>query len=195
MDHGKVKDFFDHRAPTWDQGETCPIERKRALLGRLPIRVGDRVLDVACGTGVMTALVHERSQAPVAGVDISPKMVDIAREKYANCPWASFVAADFVTADVEGQYDFVLVYNAYPHFDDPAALAAKMAQVLGPSGRFAILHSLSRAQLDAHHAHCMDVSRSLRCPQEEAKAFERYFAVEQADEGDDFYLISGVKRN
>ncbi|MBO4535204.1 MAG: class I SAM-dependent methyltransferase, partial [Clostridia bacterium] len=181
--------------PSWDQGETCSDSRKRALLAGLGIRQGDRVLDVACGTGVVTALLHELTQSPVVGVDISPKMIEIARGKYADRPWASFHEGDFVEMDVGQGFDFVLIYNAYPHFEDPRALSAKIAEVLKPSGRFAILHSLSRAQLDMHHAHCMDVSRRLLPPKEEAKYFEREFCVEQASEGDDYYLIAGAKRS
>lgn len=194
MDSSKVEAFFNSVAPQWDRAESCPIERKRALLAALDIRPGSRVLDVACGTGAMTALVHELTQAPVLGVDISPKMIEIAREKYADSAWATFVRADFVGMPLAQTFDFVLVYNAYPHFDDPAALAAQMARVLRPEGRFAILHSLSRAQLDAHHAHCMDVSRTLKPPKEEATYFEREFVVLEASEGDDYYLIKGVKR-
>jgi len=194
MDRGKVQAFFDRLAPSWDSGEACTVERKRALLGRLDIRTGDRVLDVACGTGVMTSLIYERTHSPVLGVDISAKMVEIAREKYEGFAWATFLNADFVEIETEGKFDFVLIYNAYPHFDDPKALSAKMAKVLGPHGRFAILHSLSRAQLDMHHAHCMDVSRSLQAPQEEAKYFEGEFDVQQASEGQDYYLIAGAKK-
>ena len=194
MDSSKVQEFFNRVAPKWDQAEACPIERKRALLAGLGICPGHRVLDVACGTGVMTALIHELTQAPVLGVDISPKMIEIAREKYEGCAWATFVQADFVGMPLEQTFDFVLVYNAYPHFEDPAALAAQMARVLRPEGRFAILHSLSRAQLDAHHAHCMDVSRTLKPPKEEAKSFEREFVILEASEGEDYYLIEGVKR-
>lgn len=65
---------------------------------------------------------------------------------------------------------------------------------ISPKGRFAILHSPSRMQLDMHLAHCMDVSRRLLGPQEETKAFEGYFSIQQADEGDDYYLIAGVKK-
>lgn len=193
MDTQKRRQFFDRLAPSWDENETCPVERKRALLARLPLQAGDRVLDLACGTGVVTGLVHEITSAPVVGVDISPKMIEIARQKYKDEPWASFVEGDLFNVPL-ARCDFALIYNAYPHFADPKGLSARLEALLDKGGRFAILHSLSRKQLDAHHAHCMDLSRSLEEPQAEARHFAKEFVIDLAQEGDDFYLIAGHKR-
>ncbi len=189
----EIKDFFDKLAPTWDERENCTTERKRALLERVGIGCGDKVLDVASGTGVVTGIIHSLSGEDVVGVDISPNMVAIAKQKYEDCPWARFEEGDVMEKDL-GKYDFALIYNAYPHFPDPEALSKRLAGLLTEGGRFAIVHSLSRKTLDRHHECCQHISRSLAAPKEEGRFFEKEFVIEQADEGEDFYLLTGRKK-
>src|SRR5205814_4741303 len=52
-----------------------------ALLDRVAPTAGDRVLDIACGTGILARLIHERLGVPrrLAGIDINPLMVELAQ--------------------------------------------------------------------------------------------------------------------
>ncbi len=190
-----VRDFFDSLASSWDQKQTKKEEDIRPLFDRIGLRKGDFVLDLACGTGTVTRLIHSYTEEKVTGMDISPEMIAIAQKKYASCPWACFECADFLECEQVELYDFVVLYNAFPHFADPSLLSKKFAQVLKPGGRFAILHSLGRKELDAHHeAVPQNLSRHLNSPEEEAPAFGKEFSIEKAEEGEHFFLLTGKKR-
>ena len=77
-----IKNFFDKVAPSWDERETLPIEYKEKLIDELDIYEHDDILDVACGTGVVTNLLHKHSKSPVTAIDISSNMIEIAKDKY-----------------------------------------------------------------------------------------------------------------
>src|SRR5438309_959447 len=53
-----------------------------ALLDRVTPSQSDRILDVACGTGILGRLIQERVGVPkrLAGIDINPAMIEVARE-------------------------------------------------------------------------------------------------------------------
>jgi len=186
-----VEQFFNSLAPKWDEYANDNLGRVATLFGRLGIQQGDRVLDLACGTGVVTGLLHEFSNAPVHGLDIASNMIEIAKDKYEGQDYASFEVGDFL--DYEGgRYDFIVIYNAYPHFVDRDAFALALEKHLNPSGKFAIVHSLGRAQLSRHHENLgPQISRDLLPANEEARFYQDRFDVLIADEGDDFYLIEG----
>lgn len=189
-----VQDFFDARAAHWDDYADDDLSFVRTLFERIPVRKGDRILDCACGTGVVTGLLQSMSGADVLGIDLSPKMIEIAKAKYAGHERVSFRAVDFYSLEEKG-FDLVVIYNAYPHFVEVGRLKEKLAEVLTDGGRFAIVHSLGRAKLCGHHnGLSSNISRDLKPAEEEAKAFLDKFQISVSDEGEDFYLVVGEKR-
>ena len=185
-----IQKFFDERAAKWDEGETCSLEKKRALLSKIGIKPGDKVIDIACGTGVISGILHEMTGEKVFAVDLSDKMIEVAKEKYKDNDGISFRQCDFVKDKIEGKYDYAVIYNAYPHFLDVESLSNKLYDVLKENGKFAIVHSMSRKELDSHHsgdASC--ISRSLRPAKEEAEYFSERFWTEIAEESDSHYLL------
>ncbi len=184
----KIEAFFDNAAPSWDQKECCSDEIKLSLLKEAFIKKGDRVLDVASGTGVVTGLIHSLSDSEVVGIDISSKMIEIAKEKYKGKEWARFVHGDLFDLEDE-KFNEIVIYNAYPHFLDPDKLADKCYSLLKEGGHLSILHSLSRAELDKHHsgkACCF--SRSLEEPLKEAEHFAQ-FKLKTAREDDKSFVL------
>lgn len=191
----KVEEFFDQLASNWDQGETHTIEEKRTLLDFVGIEEGNKVLDVACGTGVITGLIESYSKTKVLGIDISANMIDIAKEKYKDYPNIEFLHQDFLVMDEDNKFDVIIIYNAYPHFLKPNLLANKLMAMLNDGGKFAILHSLSRAELDTHHSgKTMEVSRHLMAPEDEFIFFKKYFEPLKLEETDHSYVIVGKKK-
>lgn len=191
----RVETFFDGLANTWDKSETCPREFKLSLLSELGIAKGDKVLDLACGTGVVTGLIHELSDTEVVGVDISNNMIEVAKEKYNDEEWATFVHADFLNWDTDITFDDVVIYNAYPHFLEPMVLSKKLASVLNKGGRVAILHSLSRKDLSSHHSgRAKSVSRNLMELSREVDFFKNEFDVITSKEDDKSIVIILQKR-
>ena len=193
----KIEQYFDNLANDWDSFQDCPEDVKRALLERSGISRGARVLDVACGTGAITSILHDLTGERVKGVDLSGEMIKVAKRKFAGCDWAEFEHTDFLhmSEDVyqnkQGEaFDMIVIYNAYPHFLDVDALRDKAYAVLKQGGKLVIVHSISREALNSHHKqHADHVSRMIGSPEEEAKRFETLFDVEIAEESDKHYLI------
>ncbi len=191
----KVEEFFDKVAPTWDEAQNCPKEKITHLLDQINIKKGDKILDVACGTGIITNLLYEYSKEKVLGIDISNEMIRRANEKYKDNSNVSFRHIDLYDLEEENQFDIAVIYNAYPHFVDQKKLVNKLVSILSPEGKFVIAHSLSRKQLDYHHRFLTDeLSRSLKEVNEEANLFKEYFNIEVAKEDDNSYLIIGVRK-
>jgi SAM-dependent methyltransferase len=99
---------------------------------------GSAVLDVACGTGVV-ALTAARAGARVQAVDLTPALLDHARE---NARTAG-VEVDFAEGDVESlpyadeSFDFVVSQFGHIFAPRPEAALAQMLRVLRPGGRIA----------------------------------------------------------
>ena len=93
------------------------------LIGAASPRPGERVLDVACGTGVVARLAAERVGAGggVAGLDLNPGMLAVARA----------VALPFG----DGAFDLVLCQQGLQFFPDRPAALREMRRVLAPGGR------------------------------------------------------------
>lgn len=185
-----VEKYFDNLAGEWDSYQECPADVKRALLEKVGIGEGARVLDVACGTGAITEELHALTGREVLGIDLSGEMIAVAKRKFAGCDWAEFERIDFLDMPEDEVFDDIVIYNAYPHFLDPRALAKKAHVLLKDGGRLAIVHSLGRNILNSHHKqHAMHVSRMIGSPLDEAQSFAPLFTVELAEEDDKHYLL------
>ena len=107
-------------------------ERSADLLELLDPQPGDRILDVGCGTGQLTAKIAELG-AEVIGIDSSVEMIEAAR---ANYPAIRFDAADIRTYRTDEPFDAVFS-NAVLHWVQPPERAAESISVaLKPGGRF-----------------------------------------------------------
>ena len=103
----------------------------RDLLVLLNAKRGERILDVGCGTGQLTAEIMQFG-AEVMGIDSSPEMIATARK---NFPHVRFEVADVTALAYKDEFDIV-VSNAALHWvrDQPAAIAS-IARALKPGGR------------------------------------------------------------
>ena len=72
--------FFDERAGEWDAGMVRSDEKIGRILDNAKVTAGSRVLDIACGTGVLIGDYLRRNVESVTAVDISPEMIRIARK-------------------------------------------------------------------------------------------------------------------
>lgn len=112
-----------------------------ALLDAAELHPGDRVLDVACGTGVVTRLAAERvsPDGAVAGLDINPAMLAVARSvppSGAAIEWHEADAESLPLAD--GSFDVVVSSLGLQFVPDKASAVREMQRVLAPDGQLAI---------------------------------------------------------
>ncbi|SPF79021.1 putative methyltransferase YcgJ [Aliiroseovarius pelagivivens] len=93
------------------------------------------VLEIACGTG-STAILHAPHVAKYLAVDISERMIEIARAKDGP-PNLSFQVADVEDMPLEpGSFDMVQAHSALHLLSDPNAAVEKMYDALKPGGLF-----------------------------------------------------------
>ena len=151
IERSDVISFFDRCAPDWDAEMIRNEPVIRTILDNAGIRAGVDVLDVACGTGVLFPDYLARDVHSVTGVDIAPEMARRAAEKFPDAR-VTVRCGDIETVPLPQPFDCCMVYNAFPHFPDPARLIAHLATLLKPGGRLSIAHGMSRAMLDRHHA-------------------------------------------
>jgi ubiquinone/menaquinone biosynthesis C-methylase UbiE len=98
---------------------------------------GDRVLDVACGTGAVTreALQRIGPGGAVTGLDCSPEMLAVARRKLPDIEFREGRAEELPFGD--RSFDAVVCQFALMYFDDRQQALREMRRVLRPGGRVA----------------------------------------------------------
>jgi len=193
MEKSKVVDFFNGCAATWDDEMIRNDARINKILDCAGVVSGVAVLDVACGTGVLIPDYLARKVGKITGVDISFKMIEIAKGKY-NQNNIDFICGDIEELDLSG-FDVCVVYNAFPHFEDPMRLIENLANKLKSGGRLTIAHGMSRNEINSRHKNCPHgISRKLMESSELKGIFMPYFDVDICFENNEIYVVSGVKR-
>ncbi len=192
MNKQDIADFFDSCAPWWD----ADMIRKEPIIAKIlsntQIGPGQDILDVACGTGVLFPDYFQRGAASVTGIDISPEMAKIAQSKF---PQAQVICGDVESYPFGQKFDRVMVYNAFPHFPDPANLIQVLSQLVRPGGRLCVAHSMSRAELSHHHAgRASKVSIDLLEENRLAELFAPWFTVDVVISDENMYQVCGVRR-
>jgi len=145
-DVGSVRADFDRIAtlPAW--GFDHNAHYHSFLLDQLPARLGD-ALDLGCGTGEFSRLLAARSER-LLGIDLSPTMIRIAKERSASFGNLSFETADAQNWDwPRARFDGIVSIAALHHLP-LKEIAERMKQALRPGGVLAILdmyreHSLA----------------------------------------------------
>jgi ubiquinone/menaquinone biosynthesis C-methylase UbiE len=93
---------------------------------------GLKVLDVGCGTGLMTQPLVKNNQ--VWGVDISAGLLQAAREKSIRTILASADALPFP----DNYFDLVVCMGVMPYYTDPQPICRQLARVMKPNGQIVI---------------------------------------------------------
>lgn len=102
------------------------------------IRPGNRVLDVACGTGVLARTVRERVEpkGSVVGIDVNESMLAVAKSKAPEIQWRKANAEKLpFYGDV---FDAVVSQFGLMFFEDRLAALREMRRVLRPGGNLAV---------------------------------------------------------
>ena len=187
----EIADFFDRCAPWWDADMIRNEVIITTSLDNAGIKGGMDVLDVACGTGVLFPDYLKRGVESVTGIDISPEMAKLAASKF---PEVTVICGDVEEAKFDKAFDAVMVYNAFPHFPDPAHLIEVLSGLVKPGGRLSVAHGMSRAALTHHHERATAVSIDLLEEHELATLFAPWFDVDVIISDDRMYQVAGVRK-
>ena len=192
--------FFDGIADQWDgwQDSAALMGKLENGLEELGVGADETVLDVGCGTGNLTrALLRKLSTiGRVVAIDVSPRMIEVARKKVSD-PRVAWHTADARRLPLPDQScDRVICCSVWPHFDHHAEVAAELSRVLRPEGSLHVWHLGSRARINAIHASAGEAIRRDVLPSagETARLLARIgLKVSLAVEDEERYLVTAVK--
>jgi len=105
------------------------------LLDAARVADGTRVLDVATGPGYVAARASDRG-ARTTGVDLSPRMIEMARRLYPGVDFREADAEDLTFPDAS--FDAVVANFCLLHVGRPERVVAELARVLAHGGRLAL---------------------------------------------------------
>ena len=126
---------FTHQAESFNASEAANArETLDALIELAAPEPGQRWLEAACGPGVVA-----RALAPltgeVRGVDLTPRMIELAGREAAHLQNVSFAVGDAThLPDPDGAYDGVIARFTIHHVPVPRRLVDELARVVKPGG-------------------------------------------------------------
>ncbi|KAH7378429.1 S-adenosyl-L-methionine-dependent methyltransferase [Phaeosphaeria sp. MPI-PUGE-AT-0046c] len=139
--------FYEDRSADYD--DTWHSDFTRRFSSYLDLKAGQDILDLACGTGLLTFIETERvgASGSVVGIDVTPGMLALATQKkeqggdkYSN---VSFYEGDVLHLDeteaLKGKlFDLITVASALVLFPDPKAAIEHWSTYLKPGGVLAV---------------------------------------------------------
>ena len=108
------------------------------VLQLLDLHAGTSLVELGCGSGWMTRLAA-RHGVHAEGYDISPAMIEIAREEAAREGLGVvFESGDYEQLDLGRRFDACLIYDALHHSERPELVLAAAQRALKPGGRLLV---------------------------------------------------------
>jgi demethylmenaquinone methyltransferase/2-methoxy-6-polyprenyl-1,4-benzoquinol methylase len=159
------KQYFDDHAERWldmwyknpATGHYDKHEKDfERLFSLLPLKPGDQVLDVGCGTGVLVPFVLERitSTGMLYELDFSEKMIKVNRNLH-TLDNIRFIVSDVESTPLDdSSCDVVICFSCFPHFQDKGKATRTLSRILKPNGVFAVSHFNSSEEIKKHHGSC-----------------------------------------
>lgn len=148
---GRVRGMFSAIAASYDLNNRVHSlwqdqAWRRFAVREARVRLGDRVLDVACGTGDLTQAFASQSNAgSVIGVDFTPEMLKVAGAKRESLPTHARAKVTYAEGDAQNlafpdaSFDVVSIAFGIRNVADPMKALSEFARVLKPGGRLVIL--------------------------------------------------------
>jgi ubiquinone/menaquinone biosynthesis C-methylase UbiE len=125
---GRLRGMFDDLAPTWET-RIGPHHLLALELALEDVPAPTHVLDLGTGTGVVALALAERyPEGEVVGIDLSPGMVEEARQKLSPelAGRVRFEVGDAsALACADGAFDLVVLSNMIPFYDELARIVAR----------------------------------------------------------------------
>lgn len=145
---------FDKLAATWwdREGESRPLHdlnpvRLNYIAERVTLKDA-RVLDVGCGGGILSEALAAAG-ADVTGIDLAPRVLDVARlhlhESNLQVDYRE-ISVEALAAEMPAAFDAISCMEMLEHVPDPGSVISACATLLKPGGRL-FLSTLNRTPL------------------------------------------------
>lgn len=166
------KKFFNDHADTWlniwyKDTVTGHYDKHKKdferLFSLLPLKHGDTVVDVGCGTGVLVPYILEATNfaGTLYEVDFAERMIEV-NKRLNNREGIHFIVSDAEDIPLEDNAcDVVICFSCFPHFHDKEKTLSTLSRILKPCGTFAMSHFDSSEGINKHHGTCHAVMHDL----------------------------------
>lgn len=117
-----------------------PQRRSAERLMKLVFAKGpvNSILDVGCGTGFLTELLHKRyPKVSILGIDVAPEMVQVCRRRWTHVRSMFFQVADAEKFDAEQSFDLIMSNFCFQWFSTRVQSIDRLTGMLNPGGMFA----------------------------------------------------------
>lgn len=150
-------------APAYDQRWSAYLNASLCMtLDKVAELPAERVLDIACGTGQLLAMLAERPDLPeLIGIDKVPAMLDVARQRIGQRATLLECEASQLPFD-DATFQLITSTSALHYFPDADATLREIRRVISPNGNLVItdwcrkylwMRLLNRILPRTHHAH------------------------------------------
>jgi len=119
------------------QHSAFQAEIAQEVMARLTLLGKERILDLGCGDGKLSAQLAAQAQN-VVGVDLSPAMIAYAKQTHVRSN-LEFLCGDAASPEVAGLFDIIVCFNAFHWFADGARVLLSMFKLLKPGGEALIV--------------------------------------------------------
>ncbi len=194
------QEYFDSIAEKWEGFmDVHALEiALRHVIADLNIGPEEVVLDLGCGTGILTGILLEvlSDRGHIHAVDFSPAMIEVARSKGDDRRITWHVADALHLPISDSSIDRAVCFSSWPHFPDSGLAAEEVHRVLRNHGTLAILHLQSREKINQIHTSAGGaISRDLLPPASTLASLLRTHSLMPTTTVDDdrMYLIVATK--
>jgi ubiquinone/menaquinone biosynthesis C-methylase UbiE len=176
----------------------------RRFVDAVPAEADSVVLDVACGPGIITAMLAPRVREVVA-FDLTPEMLSQARQRCAGAGLTNVVFREGSATNMpfaDASFDAVVTRLSLHHFQHPAQPLAEMARVLKPGGVLVVsdisssevaaeseLHNAIEILRDPSHVRMLAESEMLSAIRDAGLAVEQHTHWDEAREFEEWVRI------
>jgi ubiquinone/menaquinone biosynthesis C-methylase UbiE len=136
IDKQKIKDFFNNNIDKIEarRGANSYYHGEMRRYYQFYIQPHSRILELGCGSG---NLISSLNPSYGVGVDISEKMIELARKK---CPEITFVCEDIESFDTNDSFDYIIISGTLANVHDIHTLLQKVFDIANPDTRILIDH-------------------------------------------------------
>ncbi len=148
------KEFFNQRAYEWDKITKHDADKIEYILSQLNLRGSEKILDVGTGTGILIPFyLRYLTSGSIMAIDFSEKMIEVASSKFPHekYPQVEFVLSDVYDLNYSYQFDIVMCYSCFPHFNDKNTAISILKKTLKHQGKLVAAHSNSRDEINNTH--------------------------------------------
>lgn len=134
------KEHFNNQAKIYDETNTAfyskyPKISCRDVAERLKNTEYQSLLDIGCGTGYLIDLLQKQKNALYCGLDLSPEMLKMAKEKLSESVCLTEGSSDKLPYE-DSSFDIVTCIQSFHHYPNPEKAMAEAYRVLKKGGLY-----------------------------------------------------------